>query len=740
MGWRLLRQRSLGRHRLKDLTQSQEIFQIIHPALPADFPPLRSLESVAHNLPGQLTSFVGREQEMTSARSLLKGSRLLTLTGMGGMGGSGKSRLAVQVAAESLEDYPDGVWLVEQGALTDPTLVPQAVAAALELREEGDKRLTETLVETLQPKTLLLILDNCEHLIEACARLADDLLRGCPKVTILATSREALDIGGEILLPLSSLSLPFGPVIPPSDMLARFDSVRLFVDRATTAQPMFQFSAGNAPAVAQVCSRLDGIPLALELAAARVKVLSPEQIAARLDDHFRLLSGGSRTALPRQQPLRALIDWSYDLLLPPEQTVFRRLSIFAGGWSLEAAETVCTGGIVEDWAVLDLLSHLVSKSLVVVEPPEDGQVRYHLLENLRQYARERLAETDEVATLPGRQHDWFIAFAEEARPHLAGPEQAAWLNRLERDHDNFRLVFSGGSNEGGLRLAGALYHFWLARGYFREGLGRLETFLTTTEPVPFDVLSQALTGAGVLAWSLGDNTKAQGFHERSLSLERDAGSKKGIARALANLGIVAAHQEDFAAARPLLEESLALYREIGSQQDVATLLHNLGSVASDQGDLETAQRLYEESLAIFRSFQDTRGSSNTLFNLGTVAFKRQRYAEASLLYKECLILQDEVGNKADAIVSLLWLGFAAASQAHSARAVRLLAAATALLQPLDTLLTSKEVADSDQALDAARATLGDIQFEALSNEALAFTYNQVVQYALESNACLTDPA
>lgn len=468
--------RTLGRHRLKDLAQPQEIFQLLHPSLPSEFPPPRSLESFSHNLPSQLTSFIGRETEMGEARALLGQSRLLTLTGMGG---AGKSRLALQVAADVVDDYPDGVWLIELAPLSDPNLVPQAIASALGLREESDKRLAETLTDTLRPKSLLLILDNCEHLVDACARLADTLLRACPGLRLLATSREALDIGGETLFPLASLSLPSGPALPPADMLRQYESVRLFVDRATAAQPAFRFSAGNAPAVAQVCSRLDGIPLALELAAARVKVLSPEQIVSRLDDRFRLLSGGSRTALPRQQTLRALIDWSYDLLSPAEQALLRRLSVFAGGWTLEAAESVCAGEAVEDWEVLDLLSHLVAKSLVAVEPPEDGQVRYRLLENLRQYAGERLAETADAVRLPPRHRDWFLNFAEEAELHLSGPEHAHWLDRLEREHDNFRKALQfcqtqPAEAEAFLRLAGALNRFWSVRSYLSEGRGWLE--------------------------------------------------------------------------------------------------------------------------------------------------------------------------------------------------------------------------------------------------------------------------
>ncbi len=589
--------RTLGRHRLKDLAQPQEVFQLLHPSLPAEFPPLRSLESFSHNLPGQLTSFIGREPEMAEARRLLGQTRLLTLTGMGG---EGKSRLALQVAAEAVDAYADGVWLVELASLSDPDLVPQAVAAALGIREEPDKRLVETLTDALRPKSLLLLLDNCEHLVDACARLAETLLRSCPSVSILATSREAFGIGGEAVLPLSSLSLPRGPALPPDDMLARYELVRLFVDRATAAHPAFRFSAGNAAAVSQVCSRLDGMPLALELAAARVKVLSPEQIVSRLDDRFRLLSGGSRTALPRQQTLRALIDWSYDLLPSPEQTLLRRLSVFAGGWTLDAAESVCAGGEAAERDVLDLLAHLVAKSLVVAEPPEDGQVRYRLLENLRQYAEERLAETDEAESLSRHHRDWFLQFAEDAEPNLFGPQHAPWLNRLEREHDNFRKALRGCQERPAdaatfLRLAGALSHFWSVRSYLSEGRGWLETALADAPDAPPAIRAKAMNGAGVLAWSCGDFTQAATFHETDLELRREMQDGRGIARALANLGILASEKADFARARHLFEESLAVYREVGDQENVAILLNNLGSLLIDIGDFDTAGPFFSES-------------------------------------------------------------------------------------------------------------------------------------------------
>ncbi|HEY7461690.1 MAG TPA: adenylate/guanylate cyclase domain-containing protein, partial [Gemmatimonadota bacterium] len=364
--------RDLGAHRLKDLQRPEQVYQLMHPTLGADFPALRSLEAVPHNLPLQLTSFVGRERELDLLRGQLSGARLLTLTGPAG---SGKTRLALQLAAEVLEHYPDGIWFLDLAALTDPALVAQTAASALGLKEQTARSPLDVLADHLKSRRLLLVLDNCEHLIGACAALAERLLRAGPDVRILATSRESLSVAGEVAWPLPPLATPDPRRLPeyqPADALTQYEAVRLFIDRALLVQPTFAVTNANAPAVAQVCQQLEGIPLAIELAAARVKVMTVEQIAARLSDRFRLLTGGGRMATARHQTLRAAIDWSYDLLSEPERLLLRRLSVFAGGWTLEAAEAVCAGEGIEGWEVLDLQTHLVDKSLVLVEADVGG--------------------------------------------------------------------------------------------------------------------------------------------------------------------------------------------------------------------------------------------------------------------------------------------------------------------------------------------------------------------------------
>jgi predicted ATPase/class 3 adenylate cyclase len=381
---------SLGQHRLKDLQRPEHIFQVVHPDLPREFSSLRTLNAVPNNLPIQLTSFIGREREMREVKALLTQTRLLTLTGSGGCG---KTRLALQVAADLLEDYPDGVWFIDLSVLTDPALVPGTVVATLGIHEEPGRPALTTLAEALKPRTLLLILDNCEHLVGACAQLAETLLQTCPNLRIVATSREALGIAGEVAWRVPSLSLPQPHELAHPDSLARitqYEAIRLFIERAEAASSDFRVTPHNLRAIVQICQRLDGIPLAIELAAARVKALSVEQIASRLDDRFRLLTGGSRTALPRQQTLRAMMDWSYELLNERERTLFRRLSAFAGGFTLEAAEAVCADEQIPSYEIVDLLTNLVSKSLVVFR---DEEARYKLLETVRQYARDKLLET-----------------------------------------------------------------------------------------------------------------------------------------------------------------------------------------------------------------------------------------------------------------------------------------------------------------------------------------------------------
>ncbi len=721
-----VRLRSLGRHRFKDLAQAQEVSELLAPDLPSVFPALRSLEFFPNNLPAQLTSFIGREAEMASARTQLAGSRLLTVTGMGG---SGKTRLALQIAADSLELYPDGVWLVEVAALSDPALLMPQVAGTLGVREESEKKLRQTLIDTLRPQSLLLVLDNCEHLVEEAARVADALLKACPTLSILATSREALGISGEAVLPLPPLSLPALGTAATPDALAECEAVRFFVERATAALPVFRLSAGNAAAVASVCARLDGIPLALELAAARVKVLTPEQIDGRLDDRFRLLSGGSRTAMPRQQTLRALVDWSYDLLAPAEQTLLCRLSVFSGGWSLGAAEMVCAGGDVEDWEVLDLLSHLAAKSLVVVEAPEAGQVRYRLLQNIQSYAQGRLAQTPgEAEALAEKHRDFFLALAEEAEPNYVGANQVLWLNVLERDLDNLRAALSWSQSQSGdslPRLAGALSRFWYGRSFLSEGAGWLEAALETKPEGA--ILGKVLNGLGMLSWCCGDYEKSRACHERDLVVERELQNSHGIARALGNLCVLADLQQRYDQAEAYGQESLALYQSLGEKTPVARMLSNLGAGAVRRKEYAKAEGLYREALAAYRETGDAEGAADTLHNMGELFLRQGRQEEAVPYFRESLLAQRTLGNTQHIASTLIHIAEAEAE--NHARVCLLWAAADHLLQA-GGISALAETSGYRATLDKSRAILSAEQFQVLWSQGQRMGKEEIINFVL----------
>jgi predicted ATPase len=517
-----------------------------------------SLTAQPNNLPVPGTSFVGRGEQIQEVRRLLARTRLLTLIGAGGCG---KTRLALRAAADGSDAYADGIWLVELAGLTDPALVAQALAQAVGVREVPGRDLTDTLVDHLRERTSLLILDNCEHVVDAAAHVADAVLRVCPRVRIMATSREPLRSTGETTWRVPSLSVPLANAATAADLetVLQFESVQLFIDRAQAALPDFELTSANAAALREICRRLDGIPLAIELAAARVRAFAVEQIAARLDDRFGLLTTGPRTAMPRQQTLRAAVDWSYALLSEPERALLRRLSVFAGGWKFEAAEAVAAGDGLQPYAVLDLLAQLVDKSLVLAEP-QRGAVRYRLLETIRQYARERLDEAGEAGCTCDRHLAYFLDLAEQAEPKLRGPEARTVMDRLEEEHDNLRLAIDWALQTGGdaaLRLSGALAWFWWGRDHHSEGCRWLARALTTTQ-VRSAARMKALNGAGWLAH----------------------------------------HQRDLDKARMLLAESLAIARELDDGWTVAWTLHCLGRVAYFDNDPQTARSLGEQSLAI----------------------------------------------------------------------------------------------------------------------------------------------
>jgi predicted ATPase/DNA-binding SARP family transcriptional activator len=612
--------------------------------------PLETQPPVANNLPRQLTTFVGREREMAEVKELLRTttSRLVTLTGTGGCG---KTRLSLQVAQELLAAYPQGVWLIELAPVADPALVPLTVATTLGLREESGRPIIATLTDYLRGRKTLLLLDNCEHVITAAAQLVESLLHACPDLTILASGREQLGVSGEAAFRVPSLSLPDPRRALEIEALSHYEAVHLFIDRAQLALPGFAITPENAGAIAQICQRLDGIPLAIELAAARVNVLDAEQIAARLTNAFRLLTGGSRTALPRQQTLRALMDWSYNLLSEPERTLLRRLSVFAGGWTLEAAEAI---GATEDDVdvihsddVLDLLTQLVNKSLVIVERPRGDRVRYRLLETIRQYAREKMSDYCDTDCAWDRHLEYFVRLAERAEPELRGPQQVQWLNRLKEETDNLHAALAwsqDGYVEAGLRLASALYEFVLRYGSISVLADRLLQLLQHPDARSRTTLrAKALeTTANLISWE-GDLTQARAFAEESLEIYRELGDIAGKAHSLDSLGTIICLMDDYEIGRPQVLESLRLYRQLGDPAGIATVLLDLGGIV-DNKEPERARVYLQECLAIFRERGDLIGTTYALSALGIVALRQGEFAQAQRWLEESLQLQGSIGG------------------------------------------------------------------------------------------------
>jgi len=681
--------RDLGEHRLKDLARPEHIFQVDIPGHPTEYPPLKTLDVLTTNLPSlQLTSFIGREREMAEIRRLLAGSRLVTLTGAGG---SGKTRLALQVAADVLEEFPNGVWLVELTPLADPALVPQTVASVFGVREVPGRPVLDTLVDYLRARELLLVLDNCEHLVEAAARLAGSLLRSCTKLRILATSREALGVAGEAAYGVPPLSHPDPRAGVSVEQLMRSDAAHLFLERAALGNPRFVVTQANAPAIAQIVHRLDGIPLAIELAAARVKVLTADQIAKRLDDRFRLLTGGSRGGLPHHQTLQAAVAWSYDLLSGQERTLLCRLSVFSGGFSLEALEAVCAGeGIgagetIDPGAALDLLTRLVDKSLVATESL-GHDVRYRMLETIRHYSRERLLESGETDAVRHRHLEWHLGMVEQAESALQGRDQLIWLDRLELEHDNLRaaLEWSGADSshvEAGLRLAGPLHRFWILRGYLREGRDWLEG-LSRAHGATDLIRAKAAYAAGVLAFHQGDVSRAEALSVESLNLYRVLDDPLGTALSLTTLGTLVRNRGDYAQARALLDESLAISRRSGYTWALAEGLNVLGVTLRRQGDHAQATALFEESLELWRRLGDRWGLAVSLGHLGVVARHQGDYERARTLHEESLVLRRQLGDRQYIAAALNSLGVVAWQLGDYAQAAAMLEESMALSREL----------------------------------------------------------
>jgi predicted ATPase/class 3 adenylate cyclase len=692
--------RDLGEHRLKDLIRPDHIYQLAIPNLPVDFPPIKSLDAYRHNLPIQLTNFIGRKKDIAEIVQAVASHRLVTLTGSGG---TGKTRLSLQAAVEMLDQFPGGIWFVELAPITNPDLIPQTILSAFKIGDQPGLTSLQLLSDYLREKTLLLIIDNCEHIIEAVGRLAVTLLKAAAGLKILATSREALRVDGELNWHVPSLSLPNMKQLPPLERLCKYEAIRLFIDRAALAQPHFAVRKDNFHTIARICARLDGIPLAIELAAVRVKALGVDQISERLDDRFRLLTGGSRTALPRQQTLRATIDWSYKLLSDQERTLFRRLAVFAGGWTLEAAEQVCVLE-ADGLDVLDLLAHLVDKSLVIMDE-SGGKARYSMLETTRQYAREKLFDSDEGEALRKCHRDWYLKFAERGDKELRSRNQILWLHKLDAEVDNLRAAlewcFGADQVEKGAQLANALAYFWWKRSYLSEAISWLEKALEQSyELIGTPVRAKALYHLGTFVNHIGgkweqvlrmfeeslqdfknlgqpyrvdyayvlvylgfkysrkDHDTGWAYLQEGLDILRDAGDKHGASFALNLCVVLKCRERDLETVFSMAEEGMALSQQCGDSRGIALQLLCLGEINYWQGNYQAGQEYMEKSLDIFRNLEDKVYTWQVLMNLGEVSRALNKYEKAKTYYQEVLSIYQELGMRSQSFTNLfLNLGY-----------------------------------------------------------------------------------
>jgi predicted ATPase/class 3 adenylate cyclase len=676
--------RDLGEHRLKDLPRPEHLYQLEIEGLPTEFPPLKTLDVRKNNLPLQLTSFLGRTAELAELKELLAGGRLISLVGTGGIG---KTRLAIELATEVLEEF-GYVWLAELAPISDPDLVAATLMTAIDVREQAGRTPIDALIDYFAPKSALVILDNCEHLVEPCAILAESLLEACPRLKIIATSREHLGVPGEASWRVPSLPVPDPARLPALEQVAESAAVALFVDRATAASPSFQLTNENAPLVVQVCKRLDGIPLAIELAAKRLSLLALPQMITRLNDRFRLLTGGGRTALPRQQTLRAAIDWSHELLAESERTLLRRVSVFAGGFSLELAEEICAWAPLDAADMLDLLGTLVSKSLVVYETGS----RYRMLETIREYAVERARTAAEDGELETRHRTRFLALAEEADHELHGPAQLRWFDLIDTEIANVRAAFDSclahEDAQAALRIAAGLGLYWRARGRFTEGRGLLERGLAPKLAVPATLRARALAWASYLAIYQGAYTQAQIRGEESLNLYSAAGDGWGMGFALQVLGAVALNQDDYPSAARLEQESVRYLRQTGDTDGLGLSYVYLGVVALRRGEYPSAMGMLEQALLNFREVGDMRRVSIALRLMGEVELCQGHYTPATTLLDESLALVREANDRVDLGLTVYLLGQAARAAENFPRAKELFDESLAVAQEFNDTLSA----------------------------------------------------
>ncbi|MBK9228297.1 MAG: tetratricopeptide repeat protein [Ignavibacteria bacterium] len=736
--------RDLGERRLKDVIEPIRLYQVLSKELREEFPPLKTLDARPNNLPIQLTSFIGREKELKDVKDKLRQNRLLTLTGTGG---SGKSRLSLQAGADLIDDFENGVWFVELAAVSDPEFLTAAIINALGIKEEPKKTPEETLTDHLKDKEILIILDNCEHLISACADLTERLLTSCSKLKIIATSREALNCAGEQIFKIPALTHPDPNSKDTPEQLTQYESVRLFIERALSVNPKFRVNNENAPALAEVCSRLDGIPLAIELAAARTKVLSVEKIYERLDDRFNLLTGGKRTALPRQQTLRALIDWSYDLLTENEKILWSRLSVFSGGWTLEAAEEICSDEIINKNNIIDQLSELSEKSIINYN---ESRERYNILETIKQYGREKLENENEIFL---KHLDHFLELAQKAETELNGSDPKLWLDIIEADHNNFifsiEWSLSNENIEKGAVIATALEQFWKIRGHYSTGIRLYENILqldqgnyeeakkyyeeslvTRKEIGDKSGISITLHNLGILAFVKGDYEQAKKFNEDSLAIRKEIGDKHGISFSLQNLGHLALEKGYHEKAKKYFEESLCIRKEIGDKNGIAYFFNYLGNLANYRGDKELAKKYYEDSLKIFKEIGDKRGIADSHHSQGNLASEKGDFALAKNFFEEEMAIRKEIGDKSGISELMIDFGRILAYQRDFELAVKLLSTSEKIIESIEGVLDKSSRLLKDETKAKLREQLSEEEFNKYWEEGKKLTLEEACQLAV----------
>ena len=739
------------------------------------------LSSSPNNLPTISTPLIGRRHTVTAVANLLlrPSVRLLTLTGAPGIG---KTRLGLQVATQLIYEFQHGVFMVPLSSTMEADLVAATIAHAITVKESAGRSITESMLDYLKDKQMLLLLDNFEHVLPAAPLLAQ-LISACPGLKLLVTSRAALHLHGEQQFQVPTLGLPELTYLPDLEALLSYPAVQLFVARAQAVNPDFVLNKGNAGTVAQICSRLEGLPLALELAATRINVLPPHEMLGRLTltghPRLRLLTGGARDLPTRQRTLRDAIDWSYSLLDKAEQSIFRQLAVFVGGCTLDAAEAVCQIPDSVSTDVLDAVGSLMDKSLlraaeISSQKPGPTGSRFIMLETIREFAFERLVESGESEAAQRRHVEYYLELAERAAPELKGPQQSLWLNRLEQEHDNYRAALAWKLERGevgvALRLITALWSFWYVHNHLTEGRRWLDHVLAQSSILPVYLQAKAQDGAGTLAWAQGDYVAAKKFHQASLELRRDLGDRSGIATSLAmlgmvatgegnlkasealfeeslalrrelgdkwgtiisllNLGTVVLNQGDPAKATSLFEECLALYDELGDRWGMAVVLNNLGQAAHNQEDFERAMNLQRQSVALFREAKDEWGVAAALINLGYALLMHGDHRQAQQVYAQSLTLSHDLGDKARAAACLEGLATVAGAQGKAQGMVRLVGAAETLKEAIGVPVLPSVEPQIRGYLADARVRLGEVAFGEFLTEGQAMSLEQAVEYAL----------